>query len=110
MQTSETLNSPPAPTVAGDATENRPTTPSAVPLAKPSSAEVLITEVLITEQQVMFGTAAAVVSRPGNRLMAALSWVFATSTTETRPRRQNSVPRRPYYLESARMGREMHRL
>ena len=53
MQTSETLNSPPAPTVAGDATENRPTTPSAVPLAKPSSAEVLITEVLITEQQVI---------------------------------------------------------
>jgi hypothetical protein len=107
MKTSETLNSPPPPPVAGDATENpTPTTPSAVPQAKPSS-----TEVLITEQQVMFGTAAAVASRrPENRLMAALGRIFATSTTETRPRRQHSVPRRMYYIESARMGREMDRL
>ena len=106
MKTSETLNSPPPPPVAGDATENQtPTTPSAVPQAKPSSAEVLI-----TEQQVMFGTAAAAASRPKNRLMAALGRAFATSTTETHSRRQHDMQRRMYYIESARMGREMDRL
>jgi len=106
MKTSGTLNSRPPLPVTGDATQNpTPTTPSAVPPVKPASAEVLI-----TEQQVMFGTAAVAVSRPGNRVMAALGWVFATSTTETRSRGQRSVHRRIYYLESARMGREMHRL
>ena len=106
MTTSETLKSPPPPPVAGRATEKpRPTTPSAVQQAKPSSAEVLI-----TEQQVMFGTAAAAASRPKNRLMAALGRVFATSTTETRSPRQHDVPRRMYYIESARMAREMDRL
>jgi hypothetical protein len=106
MTTSETLNAPPPPPLVEHATESpRPTTPSAVPPAEPSSAEVLI-----TEQQVMFGTAAAAASRPKNRLMAALGRVFATSTTETRSRRQHDVPRRMYYIESARMGREMDRL
>jgi hypothetical protein len=106
MKTSETLNSPPPLPVAGDATENpTPTAPSALPPAKQSSAEVLI-----TEQQVMFGTAVAVASRPENRLMAALGRVFATSTTKTRSPRQHSVPRRMYYIDQARMGREMDRL
>lgn len=106
MQTSETLNSPPPPLVVEHATQNpTPTTPSAVPPVKPASAEVLV-----TEQQVMFGTAAAAASRPGNGLMAALGRVFATSTTETPSRRQQNVARRMYYIESARMGREMDRL
>jgi hypothetical protein len=106
MKTSETLNSPSPPPEAGAATENpTPTTPSAVPQAKPSSAEVLI-----TEQQVMFGTAAVAAPRPKNGLMAALGRVFAPSTAETRSRRQQSVQRRMYYIESARMGREMDRL
>jgi hypothetical protein len=105
VKTSETLNAPPPPALVAHATEKpRPTAPSAVPPAKPSSAEVLI-----TEQQVMFGTAAAAASRPKNRLMAALGQVFAPSTTETRSR-QHDVPRRMYYIESARMGREMDRL
>jgi hypothetical protein len=106
MTTSETLTAPPPPPVAGHATGNpKPTTPSAVPQAKPSSAEVLI-----TEQQVMFGTAVATASRPKNRLMAALGWVFATSTTEARSRQHHDVPCRMYYVESARMAREMDRL
>ena len=106
METTEALNSPPPLSVAGDAIENpAPTTRSAVSPTKPSSAEVLI-----TEQQVMFGTAAAAGSRRENRLMAALRRVFATSTTETRARRQHSVQRRMYYIESARMAREMDRL
>ena len=106
METSETLSSPPLPLVAGDATETQtPTTPSAEPQAKPSSDEVLI-----TEQQVMFGTAVAAASRHQNRLVAALGRVFATSTTQTRSPRQHDVPRRMYYIEGARMGREMDRL
>jgi hypothetical protein len=106
MKTSETLNSPRPLPVAVHATENpTPPTPSAAPQAKPSSAEVLI-----TEQQVMFGTAAAAASRPKNRLMVVVARVFATSTTETRSRRQHAVQRRMYYIESARMAREMDRL
>jgi hypothetical protein len=73
------------------------------------SAETSSTEVLITEQQVMFGTAAAAAPRRENRLVAILGRVFATSTAESRPRRQ-SPPRRMYYIERARMAREMERL
>jgi hypothetical protein len=104
MQTNEILNTPPAAPVAGDATEHPTTpTPSAVPSAEASS-----TEVLITEQQVMFSTAAA--SRRENRLVAALGRVFATSTAESRSRRQQGLQRRMYYIERGRMAREMERL
>jgi hypothetical protein len=106
METSEILNSPPAPHLAGDATENpTPPTPSAVPSAEASSAEVLI-----TEQEVKFSTAAAAASRPGNRFVASLGRVFATPAGESHSRRQQSVQRRMYYIERARMGREMDRL
>jgi hypothetical protein len=106
MQTNEILNAPPAVPIAVDAAEH-PTapTPSAAPSAEASS-----TEVLITEQQVMFSTAAAAGSRRENRLVAILARVFATSTAESRPRRQESQPRRMYYIERGRMGREMERL
>jgi hypothetical protein len=106
METSEVLNSPPATPVAGDATENRlPVTQSAAPSAEASSATVLI-----TEQQVKFSTAAAAASRPGNRLMASLVRVFASPTGDSQSQRQQSVQRRMYYIERARMGREMDRL
>jgi hypothetical protein len=106
METNEILNAPPAAPIAGDATDHPTTpTPSAVPSAEASS-----TEVLITEQQVMFSTAAAAASRRENRFVAVLGWVFATSTAESRPRRQQSQQRRMYYIESARMAREMDRL
>ena len=88
MESSDARNVPPAPPVMPDATENP--TPTAVPSAEASSAAVLI-----TEQQVMFSTVAAAASRPENRLLAA---------------RGRGVQRRMYYLERARMGREMHRL
>jgi hypothetical protein len=106
METSEILNSPPAPPVAGDASENRmPVTRSAAPSAETSSAEVLI-----TEQQVKFSTAAAAASRPGNRLVARLGRVLATATGDSHSRRQQNLQRRMYYIERARMGREMDRL
>ena len=106
MKTTEILNTPPTAPIAGNATDH-PTTPA--PSAR-SSAEACATEVLITEQQVMFSTAAAAASRRENRLVAVLGRVFATSTTETRSPRQHDVPRRMYYIESARMAREMDRL
>ena len=107
MQTNEILNAPPAVPVAGDASQH-PTTPapSAVPSAEPSS-----TGVLITEQQVMFGTAVAAASRrKKSRFVAILARAFAASTTESRPRSQQSQPRRMYYIERGRMGREMERV
>jgi hypothetical protein len=106
METSEILNAPPADPIAVDATA-LPTTPT--PWDVPS-AEASSTEVLITEQQVMFSTAAAAAPRPENRLVALLSRVFATPAAESRSRRQQSLQRRMYYIECARMGREMDRL
>jgi hypothetical protein len=58
----------------------------------------------------MFSTAAAAASRRENRLVAVLGRVFATSTAESRSRRQQGLQRRMYYIERARMAREMDRL
>jgi len=106
MKTSETVNTPPADPTAAGATEH-PITPS--PSAVPS-AQTFSTEVLITEQEVMFSTAAAAASRPQNRIAAMLGRVFATETAESRERRLQNLQRRTYYTECARMGREMDRL
>ena len=107
MKTTEILNTPPTAPIAGDATDHL-TTPT--PSAR-SSAEASSTEVLITEQQVMFGTAVAAASRrKKSRFVAILARAFAASTTESRPRSQQSQPRRMYYIERGRMGREMERL
>jgi hypothetical protein len=103
METTEILTAPATVPAAVDATENP--TPSVRSSAEPSCAEVLI-----TEQQVRFSTAAAAASRRDNRLMAVLARVFATSTAESRSRRQQNLQRRMYYVESARMEREMERL
>jgi hypothetical protein len=106
MPTNEILNAPPAAPIARRAAEHlRTPTPSAGPSAEASS-----TEVLITEQQVMFSTAAAAGSRRENRRVAVLGRLFATSTAESRSRRQPSPQRRRYYIECARMAREMERL
>jgi hypothetical protein len=106
METTEILNAPATVPAAGDASEN-PATPT--PSVR-SSAEASSTEVLITEQQVRFSTAAAAASRRDNRLMAVLGRVFATSTAGSRPRREQTLHRRMYYIENARMAREMERL
>ena len=77
------------------------------------------TPVLITEQQVMFATAAAVPLQPakiGRRWIEAVRAVGAglraaavTSSNEARPKRQH-YPARNDYLEDSRMAREMFRL
>jgi hypothetical protein len=77
------------------------------------------TPVLITEQQVLFATAAAVPLQPakiGRRWIEAVRAIGAglraavvTSSNEARPRRQH-YPARNDYLEDSRMAREMFRL
>ncbi|HET6734878.1 hypothetical protein [Mycobacterium sp.] len=72
------------------------------------------TSVLITEQEVMFATAAAVPLQPakaGRRwtdVIGAVRAMFVSSTDQPRERRH--YPPRNDYLESSRMSREMHRL
>jgi hypothetical protein len=76
------------------------------------SVEASSTEVLITAQQVLFSTAAAVgVHRDhvGARIVAIMRRMFATSTDASRPRRQH-YPTRYSFLEDAAMAREMDRL
>jgi hypothetical protein len=87
--------------------EGMPQSPAAAP-----SVEAPSTEVLITTQQVLFGTAAAVRPRReniGQRLVAMMRRMFATSTDASRPRPRYE-PRRYAYLENALMAREMDRL
>jgi hypothetical protein len=74
------------------------------------------TPVLITEQQVLFATAAAVPLQPtkiGRRWIAALRAIgaslTATSSNEGRPTPRHYPPRNDY-LEDSRMAREMLRL
>lgn len=74
------------------------------------------TPVLITEQQVLFATAAAVPLQPtkiGRRWMAAVRAIraslTATSSDEGRPKPRHYPPRNDY-LEDSRMAREMLRL
>lgn len=73
------------------------------------------TPVLITEQEVMFATAAAVPLQPakaGRRwtdvIGASLRAMFVSSTDQPRERRH--YPPRIDFLESSRMSREMYRL
>jgi hypothetical protein len=70
------------------------------------------TEVLITTQQVVFSTAAALGARrenTGGQFVAIMRRMLATSTDGSRPRREY-YPRRYGFLEDALMAREMDRL
>jgi hypothetical protein len=91
--------------------EPMPQSPAAAPSVE-SSAEASPTEVLITTQQVLFGTATAVGVRResiGDRVVAIVRRIFATSTDASRPRPQYE-PKRYGFLENALMAREMERL
>jgi hypothetical protein len=65
-------------------------------------------QVLITEQEVMFGSAAAatVPVKSHSRWIAALRWICGRSDWQVDPARRRR-PARSSYLENARMGREM---
>ena len=66
--------------------------------------------VLITEQEVLLGSAAAgaLPAHPRPRWILALRRVFSSS--EWRVDEHRSYPPRSSYLENARMSREMYRL
>lgn len=80
---------------------------------EPSIDSTVREPVLITEQEVVFATAAAVPLHPVRRgwagvVGAAVRAMFTSSTDAPRTRRH--YPGRNDYLESSRMAREMYRL
>ena len=82
------------------------------PSAAAPSAEVSSAEVLITTQEVVFGTAAAAGVHGESfraRLVATVRHMFATPTDAPRPR-PRYYPSRYGFLENALMAREMERL
>ncbi len=74
--------------------------------------EAASTEVLITEQEVLFGTAPAVAARRSSisrRFAASIGRLFSASAHTSRPR-PAYVPKRYEFLERSLMAREMDRL
>ncbi len=87
--------------------EEMPQSSTATPSVEESS-----TEVLITTQEVLFGTAAAAgMRRPkiGRRFLAVILRIFVPSRDSSRPKPRD-YPKRYTYIEDALMGREMDRL
>jgi hypothetical protein len=83
---------------------------SAEPAAQAAPVASHTAPVLITEQEVMLGSAAAgaLPADPRPRWILALRRVFSSS--DWRVDEHRSYPPRCSYLENARMSREMHRL
>jgi hypothetical protein len=105
MEVCEVLEQPRASAATPDAVDEQlPQVPAAAP-----SIEMPATDVLITQQEVVFSTAAAVAPQrqgAGHRLLASL-WRVLAGWTNASHRRPYSPP---YYLERARMSREIDRL
>jgi hypothetical protein len=88
-------------------------TPDAVAAAEPVTDEVTQTPVLITEQQVVLSTAAAVRTRPATTRRgwsAVLRGIFVNTTAKAEKPRRHYPPRRDRFQEHAAMAREMHRM
>ena len=69
--------------------------------------------VVITEQEVVLSTAAAVTlprTKPTSRVIAALRAMVLSSPKDARPEPRWYPPRRDAFLEDAAMKREMRRL
>lgn len=80
---------------------------------EPVIEEVSQAPVVITEQEVAFGTAAAVPlprTKPTRKLIAAVRAMFRRSSGDAPPAPRWYPPRRDAFLEEAAMAREMHRL
>jgi hypothetical protein len=105
MEVCEMEEQPRASATTSDAVDEQlPQAPAAAP-----SNEMPATDVLITEQAVVFSTAAAAAPQrqgAGDRLLASL-WRVLAGWTYASHRRPYSPP---YYLERARMSREIDRL
>ena len=92
------------------------TTPHAVLESAPPLADVAASPQVITEQEVVFSTAAAIPAQPirwwtraSRTLAAAIAGISATSAADPKPKRRHYPPRADY-LEYSRMRREMDRL
>jgi hypothetical protein len=69
--------------------------------------------VVITEQQVAFSTAAALLlprTKPNRGAFAVLRAMFQSSPSDAPPALRHYPPRREEFLEEAAMAREMYRL
>ena len=85
----------------------------AVAAVEPVTEEVTQTRVLITEQEVVFSTAAAVPVRPTKTRrgsIAVLRGIFVNPPANAEKPRRHYPPRRNSVLEHAAMAREMHKL
>ncbi|WP_156688412.1 hypothetical protein [Mycobacterium sp. Marseille-P9652] len=79
----------------------------------PPEKEAPDAAVLITTQQVVFGTAVALGGRrqsPRGRFVAAVRRMWVAPAEGSRPRRASSYPKHYGFLEQALMAREMDRL
>jgi len=76
-------------------------------LAKDESSHV---PVLITPQQVVFSTAAAVSSRPSSISRRLIEAIRVVGAAAHRPAARRHYPQRSSYLDDSRMAREMGRL
>lgn len=69
--------------------------------------------VVITEQAVVFSTAAVVRlprTKPTRRVIAGLRAMFLSASEDAQPARRHYPGRREAFVEEAAMDREMHRL
>lgn len=85
-------------------------------VAAPAPAGVTHEPVLITEQEIMFATAAAVPLQPAktrswiSRVIGSIVSAASATSDDEGPRKPRHYPSRYDFLEDARMAREMHRL
>ena len=97
---------------ASAGTADAPYEPILRALSVAPADEAASTEVLITEQGVLFGTAAALPARHrhiSRRFGASVRRMFPVSAQSSRPQ-QDDYPRRYEFLEHSLMAREMDRL
>ena len=88
-------------------------TPKTESASAPSVEQSTDTAALITEQQVLFGSAAALAPAPARRRNVAhglASSVRAMFARPERPHAPKHYPQRFVYLEQSAMSREMDRL
>jgi hypothetical protein len=93
-----------------------PTTSAAIPNVIRDAEPTVVKDetsdapVFITEQQVVFSTAAARSLRPASISRRLIDAIRVVGAALHRPPAQRHHPQRSSYLESARMAREMDRL
>jgi hypothetical protein len=93
-----------------------PTTSAATPDVIQDAEPTLVKDgmsrapVFITEQEVVFSTAAAISSRPASISRRLIDTIRVVGAAMQRPPARRHYPQRSSYLEPARMAREMDRL